>query len=377
MKTIYTIFIIFISTLSFGQSTLEYNGYLQNMQTVWAPKQIDFWIFSNSLNNRINISYFPTSNFTFNFSLRNILDYGEFVSMIPQYNQTATFDNGLLNLTKEITSNNSAILYSNIDRLNIFYSEDNLEVQIGRQRINLGINMVWTPNDIFNSSSFLNFDYIEKSGSDAIRIQYHLDYASSLQLVTKADREKNITMAAIYKFNNWDYDFQTIAGFTNEDYIFGGGWVGNIYGAGFSGEATYFSNRNNEANIFISSIGANYTFANSLFLSCEFLYNSNGITGKVNSSNNLFNLEYSAKNLSPSRFSIFVSTQYPITPLLNSSLATIINPTDGSFFVNPSLNISLSQDVYLFVSGQFFLGNNFTEWGDYGQFYYLRIKWNF
>ena len=46
-------------------------------------------------------------------------------------------------------------------------------------------------------------------------------------------------------------------------------------------------------------------------------------------------------------------------------------------FITPTLEISLNQDVYLLTSGQFFLGDDFTEWGDYGQFYYLRIKWNF
>ncbi|MCB0746736.1 MAG: hypothetical protein KDC90_04665, partial [Ignavibacteriae bacterium] len=234
-----------------------------------------------------------------------------------------------------------------------------------------------TPNDIFNSSSFLNFDYLEKPGSDAIRIQYHLDYASSIQLITKANKAKQLTFAAIYKFNQWDYDFQTLAGLTEDDYIFGGGWSGDILGAGFTGEATYFNSRNKFNDIFLSSIGTNYTFSNSLFLMCEFLYNSNGIVGKVNSINNLFNLEYSAKNLSPARYSIFTSLQYPITPLFNASAALILNPSDGSFFVNPSADISISQDVYILISGQFFLGGNYTEWGEYGQFYYLRIKWNF
>jgi hypothetical protein len=37
----------------------------------------------------------------------------------------------------------------------------------------------------------------------------------------------------------------------------------------------------------------------------------------------------------------------------------------------------LNQDVYLLITAQFFLGSSLTEWGDYGQFYFLRIKWNF
>jgi len=377
MKKLILFLFLTISSLSFSQSNFEFDGYLENLQTVWAPKENSEWILSNSIANRINFHFYPSSDFTFYLGLRNIFDYGQFVSLVPGYDKMVTLDNGLVDLTKKLASNKSAILYSNIDRLNLFYSSNNWEIQIGRQRINLGINYIWTPNDIFNSSSFLNFDYVEKPGSDAIRLQYHLDYASSLQLIAKEDKDKKLTMAGVYKFNLMDYDFQTLASFTEDDYIFGGGWSGNISGAGFTGEASYFNSRTKTSNIFVSSIGTNYTFSNSLFLSGEFLFNSNGIVGKEKSLNNIFNLDYSAKNLSPSKYSIFISTQYPITPLINTSIASIINPTDGSFFLNPSAEFSLTEDIYLLISGQIFFGDDFTEWGNYGQFYYLRLKWNF
>ncbi len=187
-------------------------------------------------------------------------------------------------------------------------------------------------------------------------------------------------MAGRFKINKWNYDFQILGGLTEIDYIFGGGWAGDIYDAGFTGEFTYFKNRKSYQNSdeqFVSSIGANYTFTNSLFVSFEFLYNSIGTTGKINFLNNIFNLDYSAKELSPARYSIFSQAAYPITPLFNSTLAAILNPSDGSMLLSPTLEFSLNEDVYLLTSGQFFLGADFTEWGDYGQFYYLRIKWNF
>lgn len=369
-----------VQSLSFGQSNIELNGYVQNMQTVWAPKETDFWLFSNSASNRFNFTWYANEKITAKVSLRNIFDYGQFVSLIPYYSEMATIDNGYLDLTEEITSSNSYVLYSNIDRLNFTYTLDDLEIQIGRQRINWGISSVWTPNDIFNSSSFINFDYAEKPGSDAIRLQYYLDFASSIELVSKLDYNKNLTLAGKYQFNSWDYDFQIISGFSNVDYIIGGGWSGNISDAGFNGEFSYFRNKENfsdDSGIFVSSIGANYMFSNSLFISGEFLYNSVGFVGKKNSLNNLFELDYSAKQLSLSRYSIFLQASYPITPLINTTLATMINPTDGSLFVNPSIEYSLNEDVYLLISCQIFAGEEFTEWGDYGQFYYTRIKWNF
>ncbi|MEE9431294.1 MAG: hypothetical protein V3V16_09650 [Melioribacteraceae bacterium] len=380
VHTTFLILTFFISSIFFAQSKFELNGYLQNMQTVWNPNQGGVLFFQNSMSNRFNFTYYPSDEFTVNASLRNIFDYGQFVSLIPNYDETATNDVGYFNLTQKITSNNSAILYSNIDRLNIFFSKGDFEIQIGRQRVNLGMSMVWTPNDIFNSSSFLNFDYAEKSGSDAIRIQYYTGVASSIQLVSKLNSKEEISFATIIKLNEWSYDFQFLTGIMENDYVIGGGWAGQIMEVGFTGEFTYFRDKNNFADtsgIFVSSIGGNYVFSNSLSIQGEFLYNSNGRTKKNVSPNNLFSLEYSAKNLSPAKYSLFGQISYPITPLISGSLSSIFNPSDNSFFLNPSVEISLNENVYLLTSGQFFFGDDFTEWGDYGQFYYLRMKWNF
>jgi len=374
------LFIFLISpSLSYTQSQIEVNGFLQNMQTVWNPKNIENLIFSNSIMNRINLSWYK-NNLEVNASLRNIFDYGEFVSLIPFYDKLAVSDDGFFDLTSKIYSGNSYILYSNIDRANIKYTLENLEIQIGRQRVNWGINSVWTPNDIFNSSAFINFDYVEKPGSDAVRIQYYLDFASSIEIVSKLDYKEDLTLAGKLQFNKWDYDFQVISGFSKDDYIFGGGWAGSLFDAGFTGEFTYFNEKSSNLTnsyLFVSSVGANYTFSNSLFISCEFLYNSIGKVGKLSASSDLFNLDYSAKNLSLARYSIFAQVSYPFTPLINSSLSAIINPTDGSLFLSPTTEFSLNEDVYLLISSQFFAGERKTEWGDFGQFYYLRIKWNF
>ena len=371
--------LLILSLQQFPQANLDFNGYLQNMQTVWSPKSGGSILLSNSANNRFNISFYY-ENLRLKTSMRNILDYGQFVGLLNNYQDFALQDEGYINLTKKISSGNSYIFYFNFDRLNLTYTLDNLEFQIGRQRINWGINYVWTPNDIFNSASFINFDYVEKPGSDAIRVQYYFGYASSFELVAKINSDKKTTIAGKLGINFWDYDFQILGGLSEKDYILGGGWSGNITGAGFTGEFSYFKDRKNsvkQKDLFVGSVGTNYMFSNSLFLSFEFLYNSIGKVGKSSEISNIFNIEYSARNLSPARYSVFGQLQYPFTPLINGSVATIINPTDGSLFLSPSLEISLNEDVFLLGTGQFFIGEKFTEWGEFGQFYYLRIKWNF
>ena len=107
------------------------------------------------------------------------------------------------------------------------------------------------------------------------------------------------------------------------------------------------------------------------------MYNSAGKLGNAGGSGNLFTNPYNAKNLSPARYSLFGDIAYQITPLIRLDVSSIFNPSDKSFYFGPFLDISLSQSVDLLMAGQFFFGDEGTEWGDYGQFYYLRVKWNF
>ncbi|GBD89630.1 hypothetical protein BMS3Abin04_00338 [bacterium BMS3Abin04] len=380
MKTFYALCLVLFNSILFAQSGFGYNGYLENLQTVWAPKEINQWVFSNSISNRINFSWYASDAVTFNASLRSIFDYGQFVQIIPGYADIVSKDNGYFNLTKKIASDKSYVLYSNIDRLNLIYSKNNIEVQLGRQRINLGKNLVWTPNDIFNASSFLNFDYVEKPGSDAVRIQYYTGIASSIQFAYKLNSNNKATAAGIIKINQWDYDFQFLGGIMEDDYILGFGWSGQISSAGFSGEITYFRNKDNQVynrNILVAALSGNYTFSNSLFIHGEFLYNSAGKTKNAGRFNNIFTLQYSAKNLSPAKYSAFSEISYPITPLITASTSSIFNPSDKSFYIGPSVEFSLTSNIYLLVAGQFFIGDKDTEWGNFGKFYFLRLKWNF
>ena len=378
MKKFYTLYLILFSSILFAQSNIELNGYLENLQTVWAPKEIKQWIFSNSISNRVNFAWFASDAVTLNASLRSIFDYGQFLQIIPGYADIVSKDNGYFNLTKKIASDKSYVLYSNLDRLNLIYSEGNIEIQLGRQRINLGKNLVWTPNDIFNASSFLNFDYVEKPGSDAVRIQYYTGIASSIQFAYKLNSKNKATAAGIVKINKWNYDFQLLAGVMEDDYVLGFGWAGQISSAGFSGELTYFKNNQvSEHNVLVAALSGNYTFSNSLFIHGEFLYNSAGKTKNAGRLNNIFSLQYSAKNLSPSKFSVFGEASYPVTPLITANLSSIFNPNDKSFYAGPSVEFSLTSNIYLLAAGQFFVGEKDTEWGNFGKFYFLRLKWNF
>ena len=112
----------------------------------------------------------------------------------------------------------------------------------GRQRVNWGVNLVWNPNDVFNTFSYFDFDYEERPGTDAVRVQYYTGVTSSAELVYKMGKkcQRNGFGRLVSFHHNWNYDFQFLGGWVGTDFVAGTGWSGDIRGAGFRGEITQF-----------------------------------------------------------------------------------------------------------------------------------------
>jgi len=206
---------------------------------------------------------------------------------------------------------------------------------------------------------------------------------SSAQLAWKIDDDNKHTIAGMYKFNKWNYDFQLLGGIMQDDIVIGAGWSGQVEGAGFNGEATWFfpdenQNGNDNPKVLIASAGANYTFANSLYIHTSAIYNSKGTTDNANLGSSIItNRDISAKTLTPSRAEIFGEAAYQISPLIRGTIAGIMNPFDGSSFFGPSIDNSLTDNISIFLIGQLFFGKENTEYGNNGQLMYGRLKWSF
>ena len=359
------------------------NGYLQSMQMVWGSDAFESWQTMNTITNRLDFRWYPNDNLRVHIGMRNIANYGQMIAnFYPMMHDMAGVDPGRMDLTGMIYKEKSFFAYSNFDRANIEYTSGNLVVTLGRQRVNWGINMVWNPNDIFNAFNYFDFDYAERPGSDAIRIQYYTGMTSSLEFVYKLDRNNDATYAAMYKFNKWEYDFQFMSGVLNdEDFVFGLGWAGQIEGAGFMGEATYFRNLDNfsdDKGILVGSITANYTFKNSLMIQTAVLFNSDGTNGKAGVENMfLLDREMSAKNFTLARYSLLGHVSYPITPLIRADFSGIYNPGDKSGYLGPAIDFSLTENISFNITSQLFLGSKGSEFGDYGSMFFMRLKWSF
>ncbi len=394
MKPVYVLIVLQIFFTEFyaqekeKMKNWELKGYISSMNSVILVDSMkDYWITDYLLHNRLNFTWRPANSFTFNAEIRNRFVYGDMVKsgFNSSYSKEFSKDKGIIDASFNIAEGRSYIFNSTIDRFWIKYAYKKLEITAGRQRINWGQTLVWNPNDIFNTYSFFDFDYPERPGSDAIRIQYYPGMTSVIEMALKADSSGDITASGLYRFNRYGYDIQFLAGILNsEDIALGLGWSGNISSIAFRGEAGYFHpyrQFTDTSGLFLVSIGFDYSFSNSLFLQIEALYRQIPKGTGINNFLEFYSSPMSVKNLSFTEYNFFIQMSYQFSPLLNGNISLMYFPKLSGFFAGPSINYSLSDNLDFSLYLQVFNGKFPDENGikrkqnfDLG---FMRFKYNF
>jgi hypothetical protein len=335
------------------------------------------------IHNRFDFQYYPNDNLSFGLGMRNRLFIGYRVNEDPFFYDNLDSDQGFLDLSYLYWESDDVLLHTIFDRAWAQWESQKWIIRLGRQRINWGVNTVWNPNDIFNQYNYLDFDYEERPGSDALRLQYFPNFNNTFELAfAPAEDFEQSTGALLYKTNKWNYDFQFLGGYYKQDAVAGLGWAGNIKGAGFKGEATYYQplTEETESNL-TASASVDYMFGNGLYSQVSYLYNGLGSTAlQLGDFNALNSSVQTAKDLFFFKHTLFASAQYSITPLLSATWATMLTPDLDNFILFPSLSYSLHQDLDALLALQYFISenameNNNVEWLTAAVF--VRLKWSF
>lgn len=385
-KTIIIFLFISLSQISHASILMLPDGYNTSLSGFVSGlpfvtfEKIDDLYFSNLLQARADFGYYPADWLTLEFGGRlQILTGDQVVGPQSALIDYLEEDVGYLNLTRSW----QAIMIGNIDRAFLSYSIRRLRITLGRQRINWGTNFVWNPNDWFNAFEYLDFDYEERPGSDALRIQYFTGALSVLELALKAGRERDErTYALMYRYNYEDYDLQFQGGVFGEDLALGFSWAGSISGGGFRGEiSSYYpvldrDQGSTDKLTFVASVSGDYTLTNGLRILSEALYNGFG-NGEYIDTIPLFSRELSAKSLSPARFLLHGSLSYPFNLLLSGSLSLMLNPEDLSFLTIPSIEWSVLTNLDFLILAQFYYGDSDDVFGALPNLLALRFKWSF
>ena len=382
LKNSFILFFIIIlisleSTAQEKKSEFTLSGYVK-----YLPSYLDYnssYFDSETIHlihNRLNLRGYFGENFSLGLEFRNRMIFGE--------NSYISSDDGLVDLSYFIVDNTNFKLHSMIDRFWLKYQKDKIEISIGRQRVNWGINTIWNSNDLFNAYNFIDFDYIERPGSDVIRFQYTGDNLSSFDLVYKPTKNDGSVIAALYKINKLDYDFQFLAANYYEDVALGGGWAGNLKNAGFKGEFTYFVAKNllvdgvDQDNSISLSSSVDYSFKNGFYILGSYLYNSNGFSDpSVFSLGSLTENVLSSKNLMPSKNSYLIQASKPITPAINSSLTILYGQGVNFMFISPNITYDINKSFDLNFIGQFFYGEMDGDFQNLMKGIYLQLRYSF
>jgi hypothetical protein len=327
-------------------SQIKTDGYLGVMPAWYHMENPNQDLSETVIHNRINLSYDFSPSIIGVIQFRNRLILGQTVSNIPGYAAITDRDQGFLDMSNNLATGNSAILNMTIDRLWLDFYLGKLQIRAGRQRINWGQAMVWNPNDIFNTYSFFDMDYPERTGIDGVRLQLYTGPASQLDGVFKIDHNHQKTIAMRFRFNAGRYDWQVLGGRLNDkDWTTGIGWSGHIGNAGFYGESTLLIPDHGKETL-IASTGFNYTFKNNLLWQSEFLYSSN-LSKTIGGFTDFISGQASIRNLSVARYSLFSSVQYPFSPLFTGTLNAMHFPGTDGWYAGPSLEYSLKTNLYL------------------------------
>lgn len=350
MKKIFLpVLIVFIaSSLVHAQDEdklFSLKGYITTMQSAMFDSLSGPVSYNNLIHNRLNFRGYFSKNLTFGAEVRNRLFTGDLPRSGDFYYDITGADNGWADMSWNIIRENSFFLNTTIDRLWLDLNFEKVQVCIGRQRINWGQTFVWNPNDIFNAYSFFDFDYAEKPGSDAVRLQYYPSSSSVFEMAVKAGKNGKMTAAGLYRFNKAGYDIQLLGGYSaGSDIVAGAGWSGPIGNASFRGEASWFYPASGDhTGTIVATAGIDKIYANNSMLQMQVMYSNQHM--ELNDFNSFYSGNLSAKDLAFSEFSAFGSFTWAATPLFNASISAMWFPDLKGYFAGPTIDYSIAENL--------------------------------
>lgn len=361
------------------QPAWQLNGYVKNIQSwSWAPGD-EKLLQDGFIHHRLAVKWTPDTVWTAEFALRTRLFYGASLSQTPGFANQLDVDPGLWDGSFVWIRSATWVLHSQIDRLSLGWQKSGWTLRFGRQRVNWGITTTWNPNDLFNTYNFLDFDYAERPGSDALRVKYQTGAFSSLEAALSPGRARPGWTGAVKYAANWHgYDWQVLAGRYHEKWTAGLGWAGNLGEAGFKGECSLFKPSSRDAVLTASAtIQVDHLFAHQWYLSGGLLYVS-GASGNNVDLRSLASTPLGPDRLMPVRWSLLATVSKPVSPIVGSSLTAVWSPAFNLLILVPAVSYNIRENWDIDLTGQLF--NIQIPGGTFKNRYnglFLRLRWSY
>ena len=258
-----------------------------------------------------------------------------------------------------------------LDRLNMQYVSDRLNIRLGRQPVNMASTFYFTPNDFFAPFAAQAFFRAYKPGVDAIRADIQWGALSQLSLIGVLGYEQNTlndsgwSNRPVYARTSYlirastvsgDFEWAGTGGVVRKDQILGGDFQGELFewlGVRGEGHVTFPDNPQ-QSSFTEFSLGLEHRWESSLTLRMEQFYHGSGANSENNyntiSSPGSALVSYLARH-----YSAF-GASYEFTPLLNADMTAIHNWVDDSSLLALYAVYSLSDESELALNGNIPLG---------------------
>lgn len=359
---------------------LSFHGYLKEMQGAYFTDRVNSFYSSTLIHNRLNMGYRFNQNLSGRLELRNRIFFGELVSRNSNFGKVINQSDAIVSLSNLWVDGRNLVIHSVIDRMQLQYNNNQWDIRLGRQRINWGLHTVWNPNDIFNAFNFLDFDYEERAGTDALRVQRFLSNGSGFDLAYRPSNKKDQDIGALlYRFNRSGYDMQVLAGKYKSDAVLGVGWAGNIQQTGFKGECSFFRPLNmnsGQKEVLSLSMQLDRTFTGNWYASGAWLYNS-WVNPGLLSTAGMMGFQLSPKALFPFHHSFYGAVSKAPNPIHQVSMACIWSPTYNTTVLVPTFSWSIANNFDLDFTLQSFWMEYLGMFRLAGNSAFLRGRWSF
>lgn len=233
------------------------------------------------------------------------------------------------------------------------------DLRLGRQAINFGQALIWSPVDLVDSNSPLDFDVV-KQGVDAVRASYSLSgTASVLALVAFPDGGAISLVRSEMLVGNADLGLVVAEDGRDDDVILGFDVKGDL-GVGYWAEGAYHDPRGGD-DFYRLVLGLDYSFPvkQQLYFALQYYYDGSGGTGVTD-------YDYAALAASRRRFlarryaSLISNLAWDDLTSLNGSV--IYNLEDRSYVMTAGLARYFFENLEVTVRGSLFRGSGPGEY---------------
>ena len=356
--------------------SFRFFGYTKALSTFSFDKRLLNEKVNLLMHNRFNFRWKSVQGLSVVAEFRNRLFTGEVIKSNPRFIHLLRNRGEQWNMQKIWFENQSVAMLTNTERAFAEIDRGAWNIRVGRQRINWGMTTTWNPNDIFNAWNFLDFDYEERAGVDGISMRYRLSGLSEISFVYALAADQPDISSVRYFFNRQRFDVQLTAGKYRNHFTAGVGWAGHIREAGFKGEVQYFLKSSSGLSHLNFTAEADHLMGRGWYLTTGFLFNSSGIHKPVADLRDI-DLNLSAENLMPGRWSVLLNGRKEINPLSSGSMGIVYSPglnllillNTISYNVRPDLDTDVVLQSYFAEAGSVFQATSYLI--------FLRVRWSF